>query len=256
MRNESETLEKTGVCARANCSNPVEEPYISGSSTRSPELQALFVRMAGQALYCPECQAAAEAWEREKEIRDRVRQIADLQLVPRDFRDRRLALSNPVFEKQNVEAWRRARARWPLEVTIRTLAFEGPPGVGKSWAAGCILNAQLERGLSVASISTGDVVRLQDSKQFRTVDWLHLEDFDKVEWCNKYCLRLFHLLDGVATRNGRIILCLNGTLEDVFEAQKLAYRGKWQTVRALFDRLAPCHREPMGGENLRKVVNA
>lgn len=243
------------ICSRRSCSKTIEPVYVAYVAERPAKLQALFERMSRQSQLCPTCSADAKAYDRENELSEIVGRRANLGVLPRDIRSHRLELSNVEFEKQNAEAWRIVRSKYPILVKQRSIAFEGPPGVGKTWAAHCLLNSRLDRGESIASISTLDVLDGREVGRFARSSWLHLDDFDKVEWTQKKCLRLFHLLNGVVDNHGYVVLCLNGSLEAVYEAQKRAYKGKWETVRALFDRLAPCRREPMSGENLRTVAN-
>ena len=165
--------------------------------------------------------------------------------------------SNQNIEHIQQDRWNEARLWAPRD---GNLYMSGPSGVGKTFAAACILTGLVDGGpVSVAVVTGLQLAHYGSSyghedalEQWRSVDVLLIDDIDKGNWNPRTLPVMHYVFDGRATGKHPTIITSNippyGFLVMLNEAAP-DYNKSY--VDAIAGRLNPCTKIAFGGESLR-----
>ena len=155
----------------------------------------------GMGYYCRACIGATIFQENksrhEHQIRHLIYKTYSKKLIPESGKEQTFDRSSSSIEGENIDQWTRARAALPTEGTFW---IYGPPGVGKTYLARCILNACLSRHRSAAEISAPDLSHIEIAgssarlKPYIGANILLVDDIDKPRWSAVslgYLLKIF-----------------------------------------------------------------
>lgn len=223
----------------------------------SPDLHAV-IRAVGQNVYCIRCinqlqEASADA-RRAMRADNLTRRTYRDGLIPGIARDMRFSGSKPEIEATNETIWDVLRA-YPLEKNIWLC---GDPGVGKTYAARCVLNQYLDQGRSAAEVSAHRLDEIgrgwkpeQELQPYARVAVLLIEDIDKPRWHAEGVSALWRLCDMRATAKLRLIVTANKDKADAEPQLLAAAKDNDTVVYTLWERMRPIRMMRMGGQSLR-----
>lgn len=157
---------------------------------------------------------------------------------------------------QSKDAWDRAMDYdpapvYPSEGHGKNVWIYGPPGVGKTYMAWCMLDAALRSGCTVAELAVSEesTARLGEHKILGRADVLLIDDFDKrkflptdVEYYwSLQALRARHGLTTIYTSNMDV-----NHVANIMSAGKTGYGPTWK------ERLLPCLILKLEGRSFRR----
>jgi len=175
-------------------------------------------------------------------------------LLPSDARDQTFEKSIPSYEQANPDSWQICRA-WTFSNS--NLWMMGPTGLGKTFAARCIMNRVMSERATVAEISALEIIKM--SRQFKAMDLvvpyvrsrlLCVEDIDKGVWNQEALDLLWYIID----RRGkyqRLIITSNNKPAEVKAVWSNNTKNA-STLETLFRRLTPMGRVEFEGD-YRKI---
>lgn len=168
--------------------------------------------------------------------------------------------SNPAAEEENVGVWRRLRVP---EVLATNHFLFGPTGVGKTYAARCVLNATMARGKTAAEMSARRFLLLASQygkeaqlRALHRADVLLLDDIDKADFGRRDTLQaLWELFD--QRQSQCTIITANVAPKDLKVILQRFAGENSSLVDATLERFgARCQYERFSGANLRKQLQA
>ena len=166
------------------------------------------------------------------------------------------AKSEGTLEKRNQANWEKARS-W--ERSSKNQWVWGPPGVGKTWYARCILNRALDLGFTVAEVTAQHWIELSvafspyEKKRSRlaSVDVLLFEDIDKATWTEQ-AMDCFHeCLSKRHEHDRRLLITSNGEAEFMEEKWLRLCISNPSRTPAITERMMPMERIDFKGKSIR-----
>lgn len=226
-----------------------------------PVTNARFDNIARAGL-CEKCIAMHKkernaAMKQEKIRKLRVR-LSGMGIVPPEFAKCSFMDSEEHIMLKNPETWEWARSWTPKSEAAWIF---GDRGTGKTFLARCILNAQLDAGVSVGELSA---VKFNQNAKRRFYDWhkeretygkvrvLLIEDIDKAVWTLEGLSELYSLLDERHSNERRTFVTTNATIEWCTAQWKDASAGNESLPGTIKDRLKPIRRIEFAGPTLRE----
>ncbi len=225
-----------------------------------PELNASLDNIAR----CGSCERCCDMKEEElKEMRDRARmnrlrkKLTWLGIVPPEFAKCCHMDSDEAIMMENPELWEWARAWTP---DMESAWYFGNRGTGKTFLARCILNALLDKGISVGELSAVKFNQIakrrfyewhEERKIYGQVQVLLIEDIDKAVWTPEGMSELYSLVDERYSNDRRTFVTTNATVEWCSQQWDEASRGNASLPGTIRDRLKPIRRVKLTGTTLR-----
>lgn len=205
---------------------------------------------------CQECELEAELERHNARLEQHRARAYDACMLTRSSRDHTFDLSDYAIERENLDAYASARRG----VATRSLWLCGPTGVGKTYLAHCILNAEVDRFGTAAEVSAVRFALDADSFDFKrpvalaTANVLLVDDFDKPSWRPRALAALFELLDVRASHKRRVVITANQRGMEVRRRMIDAMPDNPTFAEALFDRLCPIAEVQLTGKSARRRI--
>ena len=268
-RSEKELAERAGPCP--GCGRALSPALIDEElAAACGRVIEHYGRLIGEGGYwCGSClQKSMDERRRAKERRDdeaRRRRLNHEGLWDYDVQACTFAASAQVIERRTGsnrrEVFSELREWSPTRANV--WLWSRRPGVGKTYLAAALCNAELEQGVEPALLSGSRLVDLAkgyDSGDklavFADADLLLLDDLDKALYSDVVEAALFTVLDGRHRGKKATIVTANNTRRDLF----LAWRkrsGVSATAGAALDRLAwpghPLWEREITGQSVRSM---
>ena len=266
----AEHLGPCWICGRDDMTDEsdCDREFLVGIWTRDrrlqagrPQMNASFDRIA-RGTVCHQCCDASDA--KMAATKDRARidkvkaRIRHLGILPKEFYGCCFSESRSRYMEPREELWEEALAWTPKS---DALWIYGDKGTGKTFMARCILNAQLDKGVSVGELDAVEFNRMAIRKFY---DWhdkldayakvrvLLIEDIDKAEWSPHGLSELFGIMDKRYSNQRRTLITTNQTIEYCIGVWRNAVPNNKSLPGAIQDRLKPIKRIAMEGKTLRQ----
>lgn len=241
---------KDGVYYCGNCNTPkeciVQNPFTGNMDKR-------------RCMCACEEQNFKDKQEREKEHQRRMRafQMRSAGLHDRSLENKTFANDNGM--NPNMRIAEKYAARWEEMKQQNVCAvFSGGVGCGKTYAAACIANALIDRGIPVLMSTSSRIIDKAMSfdagydfiKEMREYDLIIIDDFG-AERTTEYALqKLFDVIDARINQGKPMILTSNLTKADFSKPKDLTYER-------IFSRITGgCVVIPFAGDDLRAKAGA
>ena len=215
---------------------------------------------------CDNCSAALEESAESRRSHERYQRLVSTlltkELITKFTLGPSFEASDPDIEARNLNEW-----DWARDWTAgrENVWFYGPPGLGKTYMARCLLKRSAENGRSIAEVPAAKWLqkspKWEENTPFlaalKTVGVLLIEDVDKAIWTVEGINAFWELLDARYTANRRTFLTSN-----VDPEYFLGPGGSWRRgdnpsrANAIAERLLPLHRVQMRGTSLRRETKS
>ena len=197
---------------------------------------------------------------REATVSRRRARLQRLRIIPTELTRCCFGNSESEIMKLYPDLWMWARNWTPKS---ESAWIYGDKGTGKTFFARCILNAQLDKGVSVGELSAVEFNRVarrkfynwdEQRKVYGEVKCLLIEDIDKAIWTPDGLSELFSLLDERYDNHRRCLITTNATVEYCESLWTNAIPENPSMPGTILDRMQPIRRIEMVGKSLRQGV--
>lgn len=223
------------------------------------ETEGIEINGSRYGCYCEKCTLEIQDLSEKTKVIDRITRCIESGFLPRAILD---------------AGWDRCEkggAEWP-EITqwltgkSRSLYIHGKNGVGKTFAARCILKEALskEQPITCAEITAAKIVRMvrsfetaKKAQEIMSHRIILIDDVDKLDVSqNPNMLALFDAVNYAWGNGARFIVTSNLDKEGLTRLFKQSCAWNESTCIGLLDRLNPCETYHMQGVSRRRKQNA